>query len=69
MFQRTGNYDASFYLGGALFLAGTMLHFVLFLPCMKVNKEEDIIIEANGGEQEEMKVIKASKDGALPAEV
>lgn len=39
VFQSTGDYDASFYLGGALFLCGAMLHFVLFLPCLK-NKEE-----------------------------
>lgn len=39
VFQSTGDYDASFYLGGALFLCGAMLHFVLFLPCFK-NKEE-----------------------------
>lgn len=43
MFERTGNYDASFYLGGGLFLIGTMLHFVLFLPCMKP-KEKDIMM-------------------------
>lgn len=39
VFQSTGDYDASFFLGGALFLCGAMLHFVLFLPCLK-NKEE-----------------------------
>ena len=37
MFAATGNYDASFYLGGGLFLIGTLFHWALFLPCLKVN--------------------------------
>lgn len=44
VFQSTGNYDASFYLGGGLFLLGTLLHFVLFMPCMK-QKEEQITVD------------------------
>lgn len=31
----TGNYDASFYLGGGMFMAGTLFHLVLHLPCVK----------------------------------
>ena len=34
VFQETGDYDASFFLGGALFLCGSLLHFALFLPCL-----------------------------------
>ncbi|XP_053408557.1 monocarboxylate transporter 14-like isoform X1 [Mercenaria mercenaria] len=53
VFQSTGNYDASFYLGGGLFLLGTLLHFVLFLPCMKT-KEEEIVINLDEQEMETM---------------
>ncbi|XP_052805368.1 monocarboxylate transporter 13-like isoform X2 [Mya arenaria] len=41
VFTATGNYDASFFLGGGLFLCGTMFHFVLFLPCFKVCLQKD----------------------------
>ena len=70
VFQSTGNYDASFYLGGSLFLAGTMLHFVLFLPCMKSSSEDELIVEPKtvNGEQE-LKVFKTSKDEDHAAEV
>lgn len=51
VFQSTGNYDASFFLGGGLFLVGTLLHFVLFLPCMKSNKGE---VEITVAEEQEM---------------
>ena len=35
VFQMTGNYDASFYLGGGMFMTGTLFHLVLHLPCVK----------------------------------
>jgi len=53
MFARTGSYDASFFLGGGLFLIGTALHFALFLPCFK-NKEEEYIVEV---QEREMNII------------
>ncbi|KAJ8316294.1 hypothetical protein KUTeg_006308 [Tegillarca granosa] len=47
VFQATGNYDASFLLGGGLFLAGAGCHLVLHLPCVrKRTREEDTIITA-----------------------
>ncbi|XP_052061352.1 monocarboxylate transporter 12-like [Mytilus californianus] len=33
--QATGNYDASFYLGGGMFLMASILHFMIMLPCTK----------------------------------
>jgi len=44
MFSSTGNYDASFYLGGCLFLLGTLLHFALFLPCFKVSLLKQLVV-------------------------
>lgn len=38
VYEMTGNYDASFYLGGGLFLAGTLFHMVLHLPCVDRGK-------------------------------
>ncbi|KAK3601157.1 hypothetical protein CHS0354_019156 [Potamilus streckersoni] len=35
VFQATGNYDVSFFLGGGLFLLGTGLHSVLHMSCIK----------------------------------
>lgn len=54
VFQSTGNYDASFFLGGGLFLLGTLLHFVLFLPCMKSKKDEVVITVAEEQEMVDM---------------
>ncbi|XP_052265124.1 monocarboxylate transporter 14-like isoform X2 [Dreissena polymorpha] len=51
MFAATGNYDMSFYLGGALFLLGTAMHFLLFLPCLK-NKEKKYTVST--GKDNEM---------------
>ena len=45
MFQATANYDASFYLGGGMYLAGAICHLVLHIPCIKkeeIRTEEDI---------------------------
>jgi len=53
VFAETGSYDASFFLGGGLFLIGTALHFALFLPCFK-NKEEEYIVEV---QEREMNII------------
>lgn len=47
VFQATGNYDASFLLGGGLFLAGAACHLVLHLPCVrKRTRDEDTVITA-----------------------
>ncbi|KAL3886819.1 hypothetical protein ACJMK2_026787 [Sinanodonta woodiana] len=35
VFQSTGNYDVSFFLGGGMFLLGTGLHATLHIPCIK----------------------------------
>lgn len=41
IYQSTGNYDASFFLSGALFVLGTLMHFVLYLPGLRSKKETD----------------------------
>ncbi|CAC5388566.1 Monocarboxylate transporter 13,Monocarboxylate transporter 14,Monocarboxylate transporter 3 [Mytilus coruscus] len=38
VFQATNNYDASFYLGGGMYLLSAVCHMVLHFPCIK--KEE-----------------------------
>ena len=47
----TGNYDASFFLGGGLFLAGTLFHLVLHLPCVNRGKtpqtDQEMIFASN----------------------
>ena len=54
MFQSTGNYDASFYMGGGLFLTGTLLHFVLVLPCFKHKDEPEVTVAYTAQEMEPM---------------
>lgn len=44
VFQATNNYDASFYLGGGMYLVGAICHMVLHLPCMK-KKDDGITME------------------------
>ena len=40
VFQATGNYDASFWFGGGMFLISAVLHFMVFLPHIKTNSEK-----------------------------
>jgi len=35
VFQAYGTYDASFYLGGLMFVIGACCHLTLHLPCVK----------------------------------
>lgn len=35
MFQATGDYDASFYFGGGMFMIGALFHLMLHLPFIK----------------------------------
>lgn len=54
VFTATGNYDASFYLGGGLFMVGTAFHLVLHLPCAKKINTPDTeldVISNNAGDQ------------------
>lgn len=45
VYRSTQTYDASFYLGGGMYLAGALCHMVLHLPCVErvhINKEKEI---------------------------
>ncbi|KAL4228580.1 hypothetical protein ACF0H5_011630 [Mactra antiquata] len=64
VFRQTDSYDASFFLGGGLFLLGTLLHFVLFLPCMK-QKDDEIIINY----EQEMEAMTPKADPERPERV
>ncbi|XP_046547158.1 monocarboxylate transporter 12-like [Haliotis rubra] len=43
VYDLNGSYDTSFYLGGALVIAGALCHFLLCTPCFKTSAEDRIV--------------------------
>lgn len=68
VFRMTGNYDASFFLGGGLFLVGTLLHFALFLPCFKKKDESEFEVPPPP-ETHELDVVKEEPERPIRVEL